>query len=104
MPTPIHITPAESEVIAALWRCGPLTPPRLIETLRARRGWSESTIKTLLARLMRKKAVRSERDDGRLVYRPLLDRETYVAAEVAALVDHLFDGDSTKLADYLKPR
>jgi predicted transcriptional regulator len=101
LPEPIHITAAESEIMAALWRAGPLTPARLIETVQARRGWGAPTVKTLLARLMQKQAVRSERDDGRLVYRPLVDRETYVAAEVGALVDHLFQGDHAKLAEFL---
>jgi BlaI family penicillinase repressor len=50
---------------------------------------------------MQKRAVRSERDDGRLTYRPLIDRRTYVADEVQALVNRLFDGDPTKLAAFL---
>lgn len=87
--------------MAALWRAGPLTPARLIETVRARRDWGEPTIKTLLGRLMQKQAVRSVREDGRLVYRPLIDREAYVAAQVRALVDHLFEGDPARLAAYL---
>jgi predicted transcriptional regulator len=101
---PIHITEAESEVMAALWRSGPLTPPRLIAAVKARRDWGEATIKTLLGRLMQKRAVRSERDDGRLVYLPLVDRETYVAAAVQALADRLFEGSLATLAAYLAAR
>jgi BlaI family transcriptional regulator, penicillinase repressor len=97
----IHITAAEREIMDALWRAGPLSPARLIEAVRQRRDWAEPTIKTLLGRLMQKKAVRSERDDGRLIYRPLVDRDTYVAAEVHALVDQLFDGDPARLAAFL---
>ena len=101
MSSPIHVTEAESEVLAALWRHGPLTPVRLVEAVASRRDWGGSTVKTLLARLMRKKAVRSQRNDGRLLYHPLLAREAYVAAEVDALVDRLFDGDRRKLAEHL---
>jgi BlaI family penicillinase repressor len=101
---PIHITPAESEIMGALWRAGPLSPARLIETVRDRRGWGAPTIKTLLGRLMQKKAIRSERDDGRLLYRPLIEREAYMTAEVRALVDRLFDGDPAKLAAFLVDR
>jgi len=97
----IHVTEAESEVLAALWRHGPLTPPRLIEVVKARRDWGEATIKTLLGRLMQKKAVRSVREGGHLVYRPLLSREAYVAAEVEALVARLFEGDRARLTAYL---
>ncbi len=97
----IHVTEAESEVLAALWRHGPLSPARLIETVKVRRDWGEATIKTLLGRLMQKKAVRSERDDGRLLYHPLVSRDVYVGGEVQALIDRLFDGDGDKLAEYV---
>ena len=101
MSSSIHITEAESEVLAALWKHGPLTPARLIEAVKAKRDWGDATIKTLLGRLMQKKAVRSVRDDGRLLYHPLITRDTYVAAEIQALADRLFDGDPQKLAAYL---
>ena len=98
---PIQITEAESEVMAALWRRGPLTPKRLIEEVKLRQPWGEATIKTLLGRLMRKGAVRSERGDGLLTYRPLLSREAYVEGEVQALVDRLFEGRRESLAALL---
>lgn len=93
----IHVTEAEGEVLAVLWRCGPLTPPKLMREVKARRAWSDSTIKTLLSRLIHKKAVASERDDGRLQYRPLLERAAYVEGEVRALIDRLFEGDPARL-------
>jgi BlaI family penicillinase repressor len=98
VPFRVHVTEAESEVLAALWRHGPLTPTRLVEAVKARRDWGDATIKTLLGRLMQRKAVRSQREDGRLLYHPLITRETYVAEEVEALIDRLFDGDPKKLA------
>jgi predicted transcriptional regulator len=101
---PIHVTEAESEVLAALWRCGPLTPARLVEAVKSRRDWGDATIKTLLGRLMQKKAVRSQRDDGRLLYHPMIDRQAYVAGEVQALVDRLFEGDPAKLAAHVAGR
>jgi predicted transcriptional regulator len=97
----IHITEAESEVLAALWKQGPLTPARLIEAVKVRRDWGDATIKTLLGRLMQKKAVRSVREDGRLLYYPLITRDMYLAAEIQALADRLFDGDPQKLAAYV---
>jgi predicted transcriptional regulator len=102
VPDPVHITEAESEVLAALWRLGPLSPTRLIEAVKARRDWGDATIKTLLGRLMQKKAVRSQKEDGRLLYHPLVTREMYVTAEVQALVDRLFDGDAQKLAAFIR--
>jgi predicted transcriptional regulator len=101
MVEPVHVTEAESEVLAALWRHGPLTPIRLVEAVKARRDWADATIKTLLGRLMQKKAVRSERDDGRLLYHPLVTREIYVAVELQSLADRLYDGDPKRLAEFI---
>ncbi|HXU99665.1 MAG TPA: BlaI/MecI/CopY family transcriptional regulator [Caulobacteraceae bacterium] len=104
MTPPIHVTEAESEVLAALWRSGPLTPTRLVEAVKARRDWADATIKTLLGRLMQKKAVRSRRDDGRLTYEPLVTLDAYVAAEARRLADRIFDGDPARLAEFLIER
>lgn len=99
--TPIHVTEAESEILAALWRRGPLTPSGLIEEVRLAQPWGDATIKTLLGRLMRKNAIRPDRDDGRLTYRALIDRETYLDAEVQALADRLFDGKLERLVAHV---
>jgi predicted transcriptional regulator len=105
LPDPVHVTDAESEVLAALWREGALTPLRLVQAVKARKDWGEATIKTLLGRLMQKKAVRSQRDaDGRLLYHPLVTREMYVTSQVQALADRLFDGDPLKLAAFIGER
>lgn len=97
----IHVTEAESAILEALWRLGPLPPVRLIAEVKARRPWGEATIKTLLGRLMHKRLVRSEREEGRLRYRALIERQAYVEVEVRALLDRLFDGDPAALAAYL---
>ncbi|HLI67043.1 MAG TPA: BlaI/MecI/CopY family transcriptional regulator [Caulobacteraceae bacterium] len=97
----IPVTEAESALLDVLWTSGPLPPARLLAEVRARRAWGDATIKTLLGRLMRKKAVRSERDEGRLVYRPLVGRQAYLAAEVNDLVQRLFDGDPDALRAFL---
>lgn len=102
MTGPIHITRAESVVLGALWRCGPLTPARLQEEVKAVQPWADTTIKTLLARLIHKQIVRAERHDRAVSYRPLIERGAYVEAEVQDLVDRLFDGDPGALAAFLK--
>jgi predicted transcriptional regulator len=101
VPTP-HVTDAESAVLEALWRLGPLTPARLIAEVKAGRPWGETTIKTLLARLRRKKAVRSHKEDGVLRYHPTLTRTAYVEDEVSRLVRRLFGGDPAALVAFLK--
>ena len=97
----IPVTEAESVILAALWRHGPLSFASLIEAVRAEQSWGDATIKTLLGRLMRKGAVRSERDDGRQRYHAAIERRDYLAGEVDTLVARLFDGRRDALKAFL---
>jgi len=101
---PPHITEAEAVVLGPLWRLGPLTPARLMQEVKAVQPWADTTIKTLLARLARKRAVAAERTDGVVRYRPLIARDAYVEAEVRALAERLFDGDEAALLVWLRAR
>jgi BlaI family penicillinase repressor len=99
--TRISVTEAESEVLAALWRKGPLSFASLIDEVKSVRPWGDATIKTLLNRLMHKGAVRSGREDGRQRYHVLIDRRTYVDGEIQTLADRLFAGDRAALVRHL---
>ena len=88
--------------MAALWRRGPLSFADLIDEVRRGSAWGDATIQTLLNRLMRKGAVRSEREDGRQRYHAMVAREDYVAGEVGVLLDRLFDGRPDALIEHLR--
>jgi BlaI family penicillinase repressor len=98
------VTEAEAVVLGPLWRLGPLTPARLIAEVKLVQPWADTTIKTLLARLVRKAAVTADRANGPVRYRPMIARDDFVAAEVRILVERLFDGDEEALIAFLKAR
>ncbi|WP_332770316.1 BlaI/MecI/CopY family transcriptional regulator [Phenylobacterium sp.] len=100
----MHVTEAESEVLGALWRRGPMSFASLIDEVTTVQAWGGATVKTLLGRLMRKGLIASERTDGRQSYRPTITRDDYVASEIQALADRLFDGDVEALARRLTAR
>jgi BlaI family penicillinase repressor len=93
----MHITAAESQIMDALWRSGPLSADALIEAVGEREGWGPATVKTLINRLLKKKALRSDRADGRVRYAPLIERADYVQSESQGLLDRLFEGSLTPL-------
>lgn len=97
----IAVTEAESAILSALWRHGPLSFASLIEAVKADNAWGDATIKTLLGRLMRKGAVLSERDDGRQRYHAAIKRRDYLDGEVDTLVARLFDGQREGLRAFL---
>ncbi|MDP3866698.1 BlaI/MecI/CopY family transcriptional regulator [Phenylobacterium sp.] len=93
----MNITEAESQIMQALWRKTPLTADEIVADVRARQPWAEATVKTLINRLLKKKAIKSERVDGRHQYVPLVDRANYVQDESQGLLDRLFEGQLAPL-------
>ena len=98
------ITEAESVVMDILWERQPLTADEVVQALDGRVEWQEPTIRTLLNRLLKKKAVAAERDGRRYLYRPLLKRADYVHAESKSLLDRLFDGRLTPMVAQFSAR
>ena len=96
----MNITDAESQVMEALWERSPLGGEALIGAVRSRRDWGEATVKTLINRLLKKKAIASEKLDGRHGYRPLVQRADYLQAESQGLLDRLFDGQLAPLISH----
>lgn len=99
-----RISEAEFAVMMVLWTDNPLTARDVIERVPRERGWSANTVKTLLARLVAKKAIAHEADGRRYLYRPLIDRSDYAAGESRRLIDRLFGGRLTPLVAQLAER
>lgn len=89
------IQDSELEIMRVLWDAGRALP--LIEirgALAARRGWEDSTVKTLLRRLQAKQAVRLEK---RGVYGAAVTEEDYRRWSTRAFLNKLFAGSAKKL-------
>jgi len=100
-----RISGAESQVMEAVWAKGPLTADEIVAEVGEPQGWGEATVKTLINRLLKKKALISERTEGRTRYRALVSRADYVQGESQGLLDRLFGGELAPLvAHYAKHR
>lgn len=99
-----RISDAEHAVMEVLWEESPLTAQDVAERVPAERGWSANTVKTLLGRLLAKNAIAHEEEGRRYLYRPLVQREDYVAGELQRLIDRLFGGKLTPLVAHLAER
>jgi BlaI family transcriptional regulator, penicillinase repressor len=87
-------------VMEALWRRSPLAAEEIAADVAGPQGWTEATVKTLINRLLKKKAVAASRDGRRYLYRPKLARSEYVTAESRGLIDRLFDGRVAPLVSH----
>ena len=99
-----RISEAEYAVMETLWQRAPLSATDVADTIGTERGWSLATVKTLLSRLVAKKAVITEPDGRRFLYSPLLQRDEYVGGESRRLVDRLFGGRLAPLVAHLAER
>src|SRR3569623_3518035 len=88
----MQISEAESQIMEVLWRENPLAAEDVAAAIGDSQEWESSTVKTLLNRLLKKKAVDAIKDGRRYLYRPLIERADYVHAESKSLLDRLFDG------------
>ena len=89
---PIAISDAESRVMEVLWRQSPQSAEEIVSTLQRDTAWHEKTIKTLLNRLLGKRAVSAQKDGRRYLYAPRLRREDWQQQESRSLLDRVFGG------------
>jgi BlaI family penicillinase repressor len=94
---PSKISPAEWEVLNALWDNSPATVPELCERLAGNQSWHPKTVGTFLIRLV-DKGVLSVRKEGKVnVYSPLISRQQCVAEESDTFLQRVFRGATAPL-------
>lgn len=87
-----RISHAESVVMEVLWRQSPNTCEGVVAALSKQQRWREPTIKTLLNRLLKKRAISATKEGRHYLYLPILTREQWLSAESKVLLDRLFGG------------
>ncbi len=87
MKPPPFLSPAEWEVMCVLWQRAPIAAAAATAELRESKRWTLTTVRTLLRRLVQKRAVAQEFDGRRYEYRPLVTMEACARAEC----DRFFD-------------
>ena len=92
IPISINISEAESIIMQSLWDKSPMCAEDVIAVLSDQQNWQEATVKTLLNRLLKKGAIRAEKDGRRFLYSPVLKREQWIHTESKGFLDRMFDG------------
>lgn len=97
----LRISAAESQIMEALWRSAPLTPEEIIAEVGPPNDWAAGTVRTLITRLLRKKAISGAKEEAGYHYRPLVARSAYIQSESQGFLDRLFDGEVSPLVAHL---
>ena len=91
------ITDSELEVMKLLWRAKDALPVTVIrEQLQESKGWEPATIKTLIARLVSKGAVRQEKRNV-YYYSPIITEKEYSSWATKDLITRIYNGKARDL-------
>ena len=80
------ISDAEWQVMRVLWDKQPLTVKEIIEILSAKTTWKTETIRTLVNRLVKKKAIGFEKNGRQHYFYPKLSQEKCVRADAESFL------------------
>lgn len=86
-----RITASEWEVMRIIWTLGHTHAGEVIRQLQVKRDWTESTIKTLLRRLVSKGYLRIRKDGRRFIYYPTVSENQMMASETKKMMRHMCD-------------
>ena len=85
----------------ALWAEHPLSAEQVMQSLAANQSWQDSTIKTLLNRLLKKGAIVADLEGRRYLYSPVLRRDQWLVAASTGFIDRVFGGRVAPLFAHL---
>ena len=98
-----RISEAEWEVMKAIWAQSPVAATSVMEQLEERMSWKPTTVKTLIARLVKKGAIGFRKEGKMYSYFPLVKEEDCLRAESRSFLDRLYGGSLQPLiANFLK--
>lgn len=97
----MKISDAERQIMEALWKGRPLSPEDIVAAVGPANEWADGTVRTLVHRLLRKKAIEGKKEPGGYVYRALISRADYVREESQGFLDRLFGGQFAPMVAHL---
>jgi len=100
-PDPVELTQAEWTIIKALWSREPCTAPDIQEALLAQTGWTYSTVRTLMDRMVGKGLLTAGKLRHLTLYRSAVTRAEAQRGELRYALKHAFDGALTPMVQCL---
>ena len=83
------MSPAEWELMRIIWTKNGASSTEVIKLMQQKRAWTESTIKTLLRRLVNKKILKTVKDGRKFIYHSTVGEKEAMDENVTELFDHL---------------
>lgn len=97
----MKLNDSEWTVMTALWDGAPASAREVLQRVERDTDWSYSTVKTVLARLVEKGAVREEKRGNTSLFEPRVSRVAARREAVRSLLDKAFDGTFGALVQHM---
>ena len=96
-----ELTEGEWAIIQAVWDNEPCAAPTVQEKLEAQKGWTYSTVKTMMDRMVTKGLLKTERIRNLILYRSVITKIQAQKGEIMRTVKRAFDGALTPMMQFL---
>ncbi len=96
-----ELTEAEWAIVRAVWDNEPCAAPTIQEALEATKGWTYSTVKTIMDRMTAKGLLGTERIRNLILYRSTITKQEAQKGEIMRTVKRAFDGALTPMMQFL---
>jgi BlaI family penicillinase repressor len=97
----VELTEAEWSVIKAVWETEPCTAPAIQELLAQPMGWTYSTVRTLMDRMVVKGVLAAKKEGKLTIYHSAVTREQAQRGELFYTLKHAFNGALTPMVQCL---
>jgi BlaI family penicillinase repressor len=104
MPKTPDITESEWRIMKLLWAKAPQPAYDIATALGKTEDWHPNTVRTLLSRLLAKKAVRIQRYKNLYLYSPAVSEEDCIRAESESFLQRVFGGSVKPLLVHFAKR
>lgn len=98
------LSPAQWKVMRIVWRLQPCAARDVIAAAEAEYGWSPSTVKTLLRRLVDKRQLKTRQIGNSFLYRPAQPAIKTLCQAADTLLSHAVDGTVAPLLMHMAQR
>ncbi len=97
----VELTESEWSVIKAVWENEPCTAPAIQERLLQPTGWTYSTVRTLMDRMVAKGVLKAKKEGKLTVYHSVVTRAQAQRGELFYALKHAFNGALTPMVQCL---
>lgn len=97
----VELTEAEWSIIKTVWECEPCTAPVVREKLLKPTGWTYSTVRTLMDRMVAKGVLKAKKEGKLTIYQSLVTRGQAQRGELFYALKHAFNGALTPMVQCL---